>query len=152
MTVETKPLAELTRRAIELLSRELGAADMIRFVNQFTIGYGDYTAERESLLGPMTLDEIISQIKGAAPLIDEDQAVLLVELGEPRHSGLEHVRLGVGVLADEDVQLLEAEHALRLEPERHRAPVEEQFQPAGILAAEARQVIIPELIDRDQQH
>jgi hypothetical protein len=67
MTVETKPLAELTSRAIELLSRELGAADAIRFVNQFTIGHGDYTAERESLFGSMTLDEILSQIKGSAP-------------------------------------------------------------------------------------
>jgi len=66
MTVETKPLVELTSRAIELLSRELGAADTLRFLNQFTTGYGDYTAERESLLGPMTLDEIISQIKGSA--------------------------------------------------------------------------------------
>ena len=66
MTVETKPLAELTSRAIELLSRELGAADALRFINQFTIGYGDYTAERESLFGSMTLDEITSQIKGSA--------------------------------------------------------------------------------------
>lgn len=64
MRVETKPLAELTSRAIELLSRELGAADTIRFVNQFTIGHGDYTAERASLFGSMTLDEIIAQIKG----------------------------------------------------------------------------------------
>ena len=67
MTVETKPLAELTNRAIELLSRELGAADTLRFVNQFTTGYGDYTAERDALLGPMTLEEIISQIKDSAP-------------------------------------------------------------------------------------
>ena len=66
MTGQTKPLAELTSRAIEVLSRELGAADTIRFVNQFTIGYGDYTAEREALLGPMTLDQIIAEIKGPA--------------------------------------------------------------------------------------
>jgi hypothetical protein len=62
MTVETKPLAELTSRAIEILCRELGAADTLRFVNQFTTGFGDYTAERESLLGPTTLDEIISHV------------------------------------------------------------------------------------------
>jgi hypothetical protein len=67
MTVESKPLAELTSRAIEVLSRELGAADALRFVNQFTTGYGDYTAERESLLGPLTLDEILTEIKRSAP-------------------------------------------------------------------------------------
>jgi hypothetical protein len=64
MTVNTKPLAELTSQAIEVLSRELGPADTLRFVNQFTTGSGDYTAERDTLLGPMTLDEIITQIKG----------------------------------------------------------------------------------------
>ncbi len=67
MTAETKPLAELTSRAIALLTREFGTADTLRFVNQFTIGYGDYTAERDSLFGTMALDEIISQIKAAGP-------------------------------------------------------------------------------------
>ena len=62
MTVETKPLAELTSRAIEVLSRELGVADTLRFINHFTTGSGDYTAERDTLLGPMTLAEIISEI------------------------------------------------------------------------------------------
>ncbi len=66
MTVEMKPLAEVTSRAIALLTRELGAADALRFVNQFTTGFGDYTAERESLLGPITLDEIVSEIKRRA--------------------------------------------------------------------------------------
>lgn len=67
MTVETRPLAELTSRAIEVLSRELGAADTLRFVSQFTTGYGDYTAERDTLLGPMTLEEIITRIRSSAP-------------------------------------------------------------------------------------
>jgi hypothetical protein len=66
MTVQTKPLAEITHRAIEVLCRELGGVDMLRFVNQFTTGYGDYTAERETLFGRETLDQIISEIKGTA--------------------------------------------------------------------------------------
>ena len=65
MTVVVKPLAEVTRRAIEILSRELGAADTMRFVGQFTSGHGDYTAERESLFGQATLEEILSAIKEA---------------------------------------------------------------------------------------
>ena len=64
MTVPMKPLAEVTHRAIEVLSRELGIADTLRFVNQFTTGYGDYTAERDSLFGQETLDQIIGEIRG----------------------------------------------------------------------------------------
>ncbi len=63
MTVQTRPLVEVTQRAIELLTRELGAADTLRFVNQFTTGLGDYTAEREHLFAGETLEQIIGAIK-----------------------------------------------------------------------------------------
>jgi hypothetical protein len=66
MTGQTNPavpLAEVTRRAIEILSRELGTADALRFVNQFTAGAGDYTAERQQLFAGRTLTEIIAEIK-----------------------------------------------------------------------------------------
>lgn len=62
----TLPLAEVTRRAIEVLSRELGPADAARFVNQFSVGSGDYTAEREGLFGHLTLAEIVAEIRGRA--------------------------------------------------------------------------------------
>ena len=63
MTVQTKPLAEITRQAIDVLYRELGAADAIRFVRQFTSGLGDYTAERDALFANVTLDQIIAEMK-----------------------------------------------------------------------------------------
>ena len=66
MNVPKKPLAEITQRAIEVLSRELGSADTLRFINQFTNGCGDYTAERDSLVGQETLDQIMAAIKGTA--------------------------------------------------------------------------------------
>ena len=66
MTVPIRPLADVTRRAIEVLTRELGAADTLRFVNQFTTGLGDYTAQREQLFGAETLEQIIGAIKGKA--------------------------------------------------------------------------------------
>jgi len=34
----------------------------MRFVGQFTVGYGDYTAERDELFRDMTLDDIIAAI------------------------------------------------------------------------------------------
>jgi hypothetical protein len=63
MVVQTRPLAEVTHDAIRVLCRELGLADTMRFVGQFTIGYGDYTAERDELFEDMTLDDIIAEIK-----------------------------------------------------------------------------------------
>jgi hypothetical protein len=65
MTVPMKPLAEINRQAIEILSRELGAANTLRFFGQFTSGSGDYTAERDALFENVTLEEIFSQIKAA---------------------------------------------------------------------------------------
>lgn len=66
MTVQTRSLADVTRRAIEVLTRELGVADTLRFVTQFTTGLGDYTAERDQLFGEETLEQILGAIKAKA--------------------------------------------------------------------------------------
>ncbi len=63
MTVMTKPLAEITQQAIGILCREMGIVNTIRFVNQFIVGYGNYTEEREALFEDMSLDEIIAEIR-----------------------------------------------------------------------------------------
>lgn len=63
MVVQTRPLAEVTQTAIRVLCRELGLADTMRFVGQFTVGYGDYTAERDELFKDMSLDDMIAGIK-----------------------------------------------------------------------------------------
>jgi len=41
----------------------LGLVDTLRFINQFTIGFGDYTKEREELFKDLTLDQIITDIE-----------------------------------------------------------------------------------------
>jgi hypothetical protein len=63
MVVQTRPLAEVTHTAIHVLCREIGLADTMRFVGQFTVGYGDYTAERDELFKDMTLDDMIAAIR-----------------------------------------------------------------------------------------
>ena len=63
MNVHTRPLSEITRHAIDLLSKEMGIVDTVRFLNQFTTGYGDYTEEREGLFKDLTLDEILATVK-----------------------------------------------------------------------------------------
>ena len=65
MVVQTKPLAEITQEAIKVLFQTLGIVNTLRFINQFTTGYGDYTEERDKLFGQATLDELIADIKQA---------------------------------------------------------------------------------------
>ena len=66
MTVQPKPLSEITKQALDLLAKELGVVDTVRFLNQFTTGYGDYTQERETLFKDLTLDEILAALKGTS--------------------------------------------------------------------------------------
>ena len=63
MTIQEKALSEITKDAVEVLSKEIGIANTIRFINQFAIGYGNYTQERERIFEDMTLEEILSEIK-----------------------------------------------------------------------------------------
>jgi hypothetical protein len=67
MNLAMKPLSEVTKRAVDVLSKEIGIADTVRFLNQFSAGYGDYTKERETLFEDLTLDEILSATRGARP-------------------------------------------------------------------------------------
>jgi len=63
MIAEVRPLAEVTQQAIRVLCQEIGVVDTVRFSNQFTRGYGNYTEERDALFAAMTLDDIVSEIK-----------------------------------------------------------------------------------------
>jgi len=63
MITEMKTLAEINQHAMRLLYKELGVVDAVRFLKQFTVGFGDYTKEREVLLGSKTLDQIIDEIE-----------------------------------------------------------------------------------------
>ena len=67
MSDRRKTLAEITHQAISVLNRELGAVDTIRFIKQYTNGFGDYPAERDALLGDVTLDELLKDIRSKPP-------------------------------------------------------------------------------------
>ncbi len=60
--IDTRPLSEVTQEAIDVLLREIGVVNTVRFLNQFTGGFGNYTEERQLLFGELTLDEIITAI------------------------------------------------------------------------------------------
>jgi len=61
--IAERPLTELTQEAIRILYRELGVIETVRFLRQFSNGYGNYMAEREALLGQKSLDELLAAIK-----------------------------------------------------------------------------------------
>ncbi|MFN8489556.1 MAG: hypothetical protein U0350_18375 [Caldilineaceae bacterium] len=61
--IAERPLTELTQDAIRILYRELGVVETVRFLRQFTSGYGNYMVEREALLGQKSLDELLTEIK-----------------------------------------------------------------------------------------
>jgi len=63
MVVQAKPLVEITQDALKVLFKELGIVNTVRFLNQFTVGYGDYTEERKQLFADLTLDEVIAEIR-----------------------------------------------------------------------------------------
>jgi hypothetical protein len=63
MITDMRPLIEINQQAIALLYKELGVVDAVRFLKQFTQGFGDYTQERETLFDKKTLDEIMNEIE-----------------------------------------------------------------------------------------
>ncbi|MGB5686395.1 MAG: hypothetical protein WBM35_11315 [Candidatus Electrothrix sp.] len=63
MSATAATLNDINIKAITLLSSKLGTADTIRFLNQFTTGFGDYTQERKKVFDKKSLDDIVSEIK-----------------------------------------------------------------------------------------
>ena len=60
MTPNDSP-TELRRRGLEVLVRELGYVDAMRFLHQYETGQGDYTRERARFLPPWTVEELIRE-------------------------------------------------------------------------------------------
>lgn len=60
MSTVPNPL-QLRHRAIQVLIRELGYVDAMRFLKQGYIGAGDYTAERYQFLPDWSVDELIRE-------------------------------------------------------------------------------------------
>ena len=60
MSTTTNP-AELRRRGLEVLVRELGYLDAMRFLLQYETGQGDYTHDRHQLLPSWTVEEMVHE-------------------------------------------------------------------------------------------
>jgi hypothetical protein len=71
--IEVKPLTEINQQAIRVLYKELGVVDTVRFLKQFTVGFGDFMKDREILFGSKTLDQIVNEIEQGRKPADEDR-------------------------------------------------------------------------------
>ena len=63
MNASTMTLEEIRLAGLRALSRDLGAVGLIRFLQQFETGQGDYTTERHAWLGQDTVQDVVQQIK-----------------------------------------------------------------------------------------
>ena len=56
-------LEEVRLIGLKALARDLGSVGMVRFLQQFETGQGDYTAERHTWLGKRTVRELVEEIE-----------------------------------------------------------------------------------------
>ena len=63
MTIPARPLTEITNQALHVLAKEIGVADTMRFLGQFSTGTGNYTEERAALFDRLTLDDVLTEIR-----------------------------------------------------------------------------------------
>lgn len=63
MKTAARSISEINRQATYILFKEMGVVETIRFLNQFSVGQGDYTKDRKKWLDKITMDDAISQMK-----------------------------------------------------------------------------------------
>ena len=68
------PLPDVKRRAYDLLFRELGYVDAVRFIHLIGAGRGNYTEERRDWIDRVTMDELIAEIEEiqGGPLAEQE--------------------------------------------------------------------------------
>lgn len=67
MKTHTLAMEDVKLRGMKALTRELGAAGMAQFMQQFAKGYGDYSKDRHRILDKFSVDDIFAAIKRAKP-------------------------------------------------------------------------------------
>ncbi len=55
-------LDEIRKKGYKALEEALGIVGMIRFLQQFETGSGDYTKDRKQWLDPLSIDEIVGKL------------------------------------------------------------------------------------------
>ena len=63
MDTSVMTLEQIRLAGLRALSRDLGAAGLVRFLQQFETGDGDYTADRTRWPGERTVQELAQEIE-----------------------------------------------------------------------------------------
>jgi hypothetical protein len=63
MRESTMTLEQVRLTGLRALSRDLGPVGLVRFLQQFEMGNGDYTAERHRWLGERTVQDLVQEIE-----------------------------------------------------------------------------------------
>ena len=63
MNIDPTDLFQIRQLGLEVLSHELGPVAMIRFLQQYETGTGDYSKERHQWLDKITIDDIAEKTR-----------------------------------------------------------------------------------------
>lgn len=63
MSTLTMSPAGIRKAGLEAVAKKLGPLGMVRFLQQFETGRGDYSKDRDQWLKDMDIQEIISEIR-----------------------------------------------------------------------------------------
>lgn len=63
MRESTMTLEQVRLTGLRALSRDLGPVGLVRFLQQFEMGDGDYTTERHRWLGGRTVQDLVQEIE-----------------------------------------------------------------------------------------
>jgi hypothetical protein len=63
MNIQTLSLNDIRKLGLEALFKTLGPVGMVRFIQQFETGVGDYTKERAQWLKELDIKKIVEEIK-----------------------------------------------------------------------------------------
>ena len=63
MNAATMTLEQVRLTGLQALSRDLGPVGLVRFLQQYEVGHGDYTTERHDWLNDPTVQDISQEIK-----------------------------------------------------------------------------------------
>jgi len=63
MSVKTMSINQIREIGLKALAKALGPVGMVRFLQQFEVGKGDYTKEKKKLLENLGINDIIEDIE-----------------------------------------------------------------------------------------
>jgi hypothetical protein len=71
MNAAVMTLEQVRLTGLMALSRELGPVGLVRFLQQFETGHGDYTAERHNWLAECTVQALAEEISRGRETADD---------------------------------------------------------------------------------